>query len=149
MDNKTVEEKKIIFEYFSKTKLKNLNKDCYLVKDEITYTHLHPKDHFGGRVLINNEKTADLLSKFTIIAKSAKVEVLIITKGQLSLLSEPVMRNLRNFLEKNPDVDCPKNVSSDEIKKMFIDWQNFKNEIIENIRIEKYSERKKNNFYNS
>lgn len=131
---------KIPLQEHSEKKSYNEN-DSYILQDEIAYAALQPKDFFGGRVLF--EATNNLKSKFTLIAKSAKVEVFLITKEILANLSENIIFQVRTVIGKSFEVDCPDNVDAKELDLMFVNWQKFKKDCVENIRRKKFFERNK------
>ena len=123
-----------------------IGKDSYLVKDEIPYATLQPNDYFGGRVLFSPDNADGIQSKFTVIAKSAKVKVYIITKNVLGLLAPAVALQVRTVIEKSCEIDCPPDVDTAELDSMFGCWQEFKKECVEEVRRNKYLERNKTQY---
>lgn len=131
----------------SDTNIKIPNFDSFMLKDyeKIEHGLLRYGDYFGGRVLMD-QKNPDLASKFTIIAESKSVEVLIITKQSMQLLQEKLAAHLKIVLQKAHDIDCPPEVNSHELDAMLNTWQKYKNNMIDTIQRKKFVESKKIEF---
>ena len=90
-------------------------------------------DYFGGRVLLEH-KSSESECKFTIIAESKIVETLVVTKIIMQYLQEKITTHLKSVLHKNTDVDCPPEVNSSQMDTDLLNWQKYKNNVIENIQ---------------
>ncbi|OMJ91877.1 hypothetical protein SteCoe_5430 [Stentor coeruleus] len=119
---------------------KDINKNAYILKDEMIFASLQPGDFFGGRVLLSNEKSKQK-SKFTIVAKSNLVEIILITKSHLFYLPDEIKSQLRGIIEKSYEIDCPEDIDPGQMDKLFIQWQDYRKECVESIRRNKFIER--------
>ena len=111
----------------------NANNPFYKTYEKIEHGLLQYGDYFGGRVILD-QKHSDLSSKFSIIAESKIVEILIFTKASLQFLQEKVTTHLKVVLQKSQDSDCPQDIDSQEMDQNFNKWQKYKNNIIDNIQ---------------
>ena len=102
-------------------------------------------DYFGGRVLLD-QKSSENESKFTIIAESKLVEVLVVTKSTLQYLQEKIATHLKMVLQKNTDLDCPPELDSSQMDVDLLNWQKYKTNVIENIQRNSYVTKKKIEF---
>lgn len=122
-----------------------------MVKDKILNFVLHSTEFFGGKTLIDGEIFSGLLmkatpSKFSFIAKSSEVEIMIITKDFLQFLDSTTEFRLKNYLSKVFHIDSPDDTDPQEMDEFFNKWQQYKQELTEDIRRLKYLERNKMDF---
>ena len=122
-----------------------------LVKDKILNFILHPTEFFGGKALLDGDVFAGTLiksvpSKFSFIAKSSSVEMFIISKDHLAFLNTKAELLVKNLLSRSFHIDTPEDVDSQQMDELFKDWQKYKEEIVDDIRMKKYVERNKMDF---
>lgn len=113
--------------------------------EKIEHGLLQFGDFFGSRVIMD-QKNLETGSKFSIIADSKNVEILIISKSSLQFLQEKIVAHLKNVLQKTHDHDSPPEVNSNEMDKQFVQWQNYKSNVIDNIQRNKFVTSKKIEF---
>ena len=123
----------------------NLNNLTYKTIEKIEHGLLQSGDYFGGRVLLE-QKYVDLESKFTVVAETKKVEVLVITKLSMQYLQEKIAGQLKAVLLKTQDLDSPPDVDPDELFQNFLDWQHYKNDVIDLVQRNKFVNSKKFQF---
>ena len=112
---------------------------------------LHPKEFFGGKTLLDGEIFSGVMtkatpSKFSFIAKSSEVDLMLITKEQLQFLDQITEKTVKNLLSKSFHIDSPEDIDSGEMDELFKKWQKYKKDMIEDIRRKKYLERNKMDF---
>lgn len=122
-----------------------------LVKDKILNFTLHSTEYFGGTALLDGEVYSGALiklapSKFSFLAKSSEVEVVIITKDLLSFLQAKAENQVKVLLSKSFHIDCPSDIDPVEMDELFNKWQKYKLDIVEDIRRKRYVEKNKLNF---
>lgn len=126
--------------FMSKDPNKDIGKNAYILKGEMIFASLQPGDFFGGRVLLSNEKSKQK-SKFTIVAKSNIVEIILITQSHLFYLPDEIKSQLREIIEKSYEIDCPEDIDPGQMDKLFAQWQDYRKECVESIRRNKFIER--------
>jgi CRP-like cAMP-binding protein len=131
--------------YVSSKSLEKVSKEgCQLVEDWLEFTSIQSKDYFGGRVLLNaNDTDPSLASKFTIIAKSSLVEVFVIDKSYLQFFTDEVVHQLKTIISKSFEVDCPPDVDTQTLDKTFLEWQEYKNNLLGSIERDRYIDKNK------
>lgn len=130
--------------YVSLDKFKQAQKKentCYIVKDWLEFASIQSKDYFGGRMILMN--TADLASKFTIVAKSSVLKLFIIDRSHMHFLTEEAVHQVKTILTKSFEVDCPPEVDSESLKKTLVEWQLFRKNLLESIERDRYVDRNK------
>jgi CRP-like cAMP-binding protein len=120
-----------------------------IVKERIGFANLKEFDFFGGRTILQgftHETTEIEPSKFSIVAQSSTVEIFLITRYHLQFLTQEMGLQFSTILEKSYEVDCPDDVNPGEMDKLFQSWQDYKVQLISNIRKDNYISRHKLNF---
>jgi tetratricopeptide (TPR) repeat protein/CRP-like cAMP-binding protein len=112
---------------------------------------LHTSEYFGGKTLIANEIVHGTQffvtpAKFTFLAKSSEVDIIMVTKDLLRFLDQQTEVRLRNVLSKTFHIDSPEEVDADEMDELFTKWQKFKVDFVDDIRKQKYLERNRKDF---
>ncbi|CAG9310329.1 unnamed protein product [Blepharisma stoltei] len=137
-----------------------IGKEKYLYKDRILFAALQTNDFFGGRSLIEGEvlhntttdysieakKVSIEPSKFSVVAQSSSCEVFIITKNQAGYLNEKVADQMKTIIQKSYEVDCPPEIDPEVMDKLFTKWQQFRVDLVENIRRNNYVDRRRAGF---
>ena len=80
------------------------------------------------------------------MAETKKVEVLVITKLSMQYLQEKIAGQLKAVLLKTQDLDSPPDVDPDELFQNFLDWQHYKNDVIDLVQRNKFVNSKKFQF---
>lgn len=127
------------------TKSKSNAPDSKKPYEKIDHGLLRYGDYFGGRVVLEHN-LEELGSKFSIVAESKEVELIIVTKATMQLLQEKLVAHLKVVLQKTHDVDYPEDVNSEELDSMFNNWQKYKKNFIDVIQRRKFVEAKKIEF---
>lgn len=137
--------RKALEAFFKDQRLEDLLQAYYITRERIFKRHLYPKDWFGGRALLDgaaNEHVSFLKpsspSKFSIIAESSEVEMILITRSQLPLLGERLMGHIRLYLGKGEDWDCPSEVTQKAIETEFRQWSGYKARVVDLSRKEQF-----------
>lgn len=141
IDIKNPEIQNDIKKFMRKDTMKQIGKNSYLIKDEIPFATLQPYDFFGGRVLLESAKNIEK-SKFSVVAKSNVVEIIVIKPDHLYYLSDDIKSQLRIIIEKSYEIDCPDDIDADALDKEFIQWQTYRKNCVEVVRRNKHLERK-------
>jgi tetratricopeptide (TPR) repeat protein len=121
------------------------SKNEYYKKDKIEYGLLQKGDYFGGRVVMDYN-FSDTKSKFSVIAESKIVDVLIMKKAAMQYLPEKIAAQVKAAIQKTSDVDCPPEVDADDMDTEFNEWQRYKHDIVDYIQRNKFVETKKIQF---
>jgi CRP-like cAMP-binding protein/tetratricopeptide (TPR) repeat protein len=135
---------------------KNNQKSCSFqdhnkVKDSILNFTLHPTEYFGGRSVLDNEVFQGNFhkaspSKFSFIARSSEVGILLILKEHMQFLDAQAEFIVKSILSKGFHIDSPDDIDANEMDELFKKWHNYRNEVVENIHKQKYLERNKQDF---
>jgi len=130
--------RKALETFFKDQNLEDLLQAYYITRERIFKRHLYPKDWFGGRSLLDGAahehvsfQKAGSPSKFSIIAESSQVEIIIITRSQLPMLGERLMGHIRLYLGKEEDCDCPSQVTQNAIEAEFRQWSGYKARVVD------------------
>ena len=121
----------------------------HLIKDRISFASLKEFDFFGGRTIkqgFTHDGNKIQPTKFTIIAQSSTVEVIIITRYHLQFLTQEMSLQFFTILEKSYEVDCPDDIDADHMDKLFHSWQDYKCQLLSGIRKDNFISRHKLNF---
>ncbi|CAG9321215.1 unnamed protein product [Blepharisma stoltei] len=155
-DEATEDTWKKIEKFVSKEELSSIGKNKFIVKERIPHLTVQKNDYFGGRAILEGDvienqdhlKTIEVnryeisASKFSIIAQSP-MEIMIITKYHVNYLNEKVVNQMKSILKRGIEQDSPNDVDPYVMDKLFIKWQDFKEEIVEDIRRISFLNRKK------
>ena len=141
----TVENEKKIKKFVSSKGLNEAKKekDSYIIKEWLEFASLKSRDYFGGRMLFSSNDDFSLACKFTIVAKSSEVKVFLIERSHVQLLNEDVAFQLRTVLAKSYEVDCPPELEHNQLDKTFVEWQKFKQDLLDDIKMARYLDKKK------
>ena len=121
------------------------------LKDSITNFVLYPTEFFGGKVMLDNEIFLGTFnkatpSKFSFIAQSSEVKLMVILKEHLQFLDAQTEFYLKSVLSKSFHIDSPEDIDAEEMDEMFNKWQKYKQHIVEDIHKMKFLERNKQDF---
>lgn len=128
---------------------KLINDECLLVKERIVYSILKEKDYFGCRsvVIMFEGKGKDLEpAKFTIVAQSERVEIMILKPYFFTYLSEDVLQEVLGVLKNSYEIDSPDGVDAESVERMFAEWVKYKETIFHDIQHNAINEKKKKFF---
>lgn len=121
------------------------------VKDSILNFVLYPTEFFGGKIMLDNEMFLGTFnkaspSKFSFIAQSSEVKVMLILKEHLQFLDAQTEFYLKNMLSKSFHIDSPEDIDAEEMDDLFNKWQDYKKQIVEDIHKMKFLERNRQDF---
>ena len=121
------------------------------VKDSILNFTLYPTEYFGGKMILDNEIFLGQFykgspSKFSFIARSSEVGVILILKEHMQFLDAQNEFIVKSIISKSMHIDCPDDIDANEMDDIFKQWHNFRNEIVDDIHKQKYLERNKQDF---
>ena len=117
---------------------------CYILKDWLEFASIHSTDYFGGRVLVcANDSDPALASKFTVVAKSSVTKLFVFDRTHMQLFSEEIVHHVKTILAKSFEVDCPPELNPDTLDKVLLEWQSFRENLIESINRNSYIDKNK------
>lgn len=134
---------------FSSRDKEKLESGGRIVKERIGFANLKEFDFFGGRTILQgftHDSSEIEPTKFSIIAQSSTVEVILITRYHLQFLTQEMSLQFMTILEKSYEVDCPEEINASEMDKLFQSWQDYKSQLISSIRKDNYMSKHKLNF---
>ena len=109
-----------------------LVKSHYITQEKLLKLTLKPKDYFGGRVLLEAPLSREG-SKYMVQAESAEVRVLVVTRQLLPLIGDKLTEQVRRYLRRQDDYDCPQHISTAQIDAEFRQWTKYRAQLIDQV----------------
>lgn len=119
--------------FFPGQDLGKLVQTHYITHEKIFKQRLKSKDYFGGRVLLDPPLCSQP-SKYTVQAESSEVKAMVVTRALLPLLGDRVTEQVRRYLRRQEDCDCPQETSIEEIDEEFRRWTQYRGQVVDQAR---------------
>jgi hypothetical protein len=131
------------FDYVKSTEMQIFADEKVGKSEKVLLATLQKGDLFASRCVLGEEslkrpeeETPIEPAKCTIVAESAEVAILVVTKQQLQFLGEKLavrlmQEQVKERLMKTIDYDCPQNITKKELREDVEHWGKYKRDLVD------------------